>query len=101
MTQKSKITVFNQKNANEAEASQKQLQGKQTQHVHIVSVTWPAWPADTQAAPGRTWGPGDGQSKPGADFLWKKGHYSWRWVYPVPIPSTEHSTQKKEPEHPP
>lgn len=33
MTQKGKITVFKQKNANEAEALQKQLQGKQKQHV--------------------------------------------------------------------
>lgn len=43
MTQKGKITVFNQKNANEAEASQKQLQGKQKQHLHTDTVTWPAW----------------------------------------------------------
>lgn len=37
MTQKGKITVFKQKNANEAEALQKQLQGKQKQHVHTDS----------------------------------------------------------------
>lgn len=43
MTRKGKITVFNQKNANEAEASQTQLQGKQNQHLHIDAVTWPAW----------------------------------------------------------
>lgn len=42
MTQKGKITVFKQKNANEAEALQKQLQGKQKQHVHADTVTWPA-----------------------------------------------------------
>lgn len=44
MTQKGKITVFKQKNANEAKALQKQLQGKQKQHVHTDTVTWPAWP---------------------------------------------------------
>lgn len=81
MTQKGKITVFNQKNANEAEASQKHLQGKQKQHLHVDMVTWPAWPVPTRThepintymVPRRNQGPGDRQSKPGADFVCQKG----------------------------